>query len=192
MNRSIEEEKANLDKLRDRMENIRKTAALINQQKRKRIMSHDLAIRTGDILMFADDFDEDDIEVMPPVSVKMKPSTRMSELSGSTENFEVESQATVTSVDLIIENSKKFKNFCTRFLQKWFRAVHEQSRQHTYIIKLLSEEKKYLREALTNSSSPEDESEENFNMRLKSSLGNYQSIFAKATSEVAKQMKFDL
>lgn len=187
MNRSIEEERTNLDNLRAKMENIKKISNLINQEKRKRIRSHDLAIRTGDIYMFADDFEDDDYGDIPPVVIMKRSSVRMSGESVSAENFEIESQATVSSVDMILEHSKRLKKFCATFLQKWFLKIHEQSKQHTYIIKLLSQEKKYLREAMANLSSSEND-----NLGEKLHVENYQNIFAKAATEVAKQMRFDL
>jgi hypothetical protein len=161
MNRSVQEEETNLDKLRSKMDNIKKIVALINQEKRKKIKSHDLALRTGDIFMFIDDFEDEDIEDIPPVTIVKRSSVRMSDQS-SAEHFEAQSsEDTIESVDIILERSKKFKDICTKFLQKWFLKIHEQSKQHTYIIKLLTQEKKYLRETMSSMSAPEDDTEKN-------------------------------
>lgn len=150
MNRSIEEEQRNLENLRYQMESIKRAAALINQEKRSKIDSHDLAIRTGDIYMFADDFDDEETNPMP--SLNGTEELRGIEQSSTTsaEVFEPDNAIHIDeNVDKIIKKSKEFKNVCTRYLQKWFMQIHQQSKEHTYIIKLLSQERKYLRDAMS-------------------------------------------
>lgn len=158
MNRSIEEEQATLDNLRERMENIKKKN-IRNQEKRKKIKSHDLAIRTGDFYMFDDDFENDgeDEQEKPTVAEKEKSLSTISEPKISAENFEVESVESLESVEV----NERFKEMCMRFFQKGFMKIHERSKQSTYIIKILNLEKKYLRDAMSSLNSPETDSSEN-------------------------------
>ena len=99
--------------------------------------------------MFTDDF-----ETNPPVDEISKKSTIMMDNKRSDEEFfdiELSSETSKEKMDLLNESPNAENKFVV-FFQNLFVKLHARSRNHTYIIKLLSQEKKYLKDLLLSSS----------------------------------------
>lgn len=146
MNRSLNEEKAYLENLRLKMDKIKKTAAIRNE-KRSNIKSHDIAIRTGNIFMFGDEFEDTKGEANQDMNIKSTTIMSPNELQDES-FFDIEVLSEKSKEQIFIKKEKKSKKFVL-FFQRIFEKLHARSKNHTYIIKLLSQEKKSLKDALS-------------------------------------------
>lgn len=154
MNKSVNEEKAHLENLWLKMEKIKKMAAFRNRK--RNITNHDLAIRSGDIYMFINDFDTAKEELTDEISKKSTALISSKPRASEDDDFfdieiEVSSEKSKEKIVLDDDPTKKEdiqENDFLRFFHNIFRKIHARSRNHTYIIKLLSQEKKYLMDLL--------------------------------------------
>jgi hypothetical protein len=156
MNKSFDEENAYLENLRLRMEKIRKMASS-QKQKRSAIKSHGMAVRSGDAYMFADDFEETPQNEIIKKSTMIIQKKSLDDVSEAFFDIEISSENEDQEVEKEMSVKKEeggFKEAVTKFLQPIFNKLHEHSKNHTYIIKLLHQEKKYLRQAYTERSQP--------------------------------------
>lgn len=148
MNRSVNEEKTHLENVRLKMKKIKKMAAFRNQK--RNIDNHDLAVRSGDLFMFTDDFETTQVRFVDEISKKS--TTMIHNKRRSDEEFfdiEISSEKSKEKIILPKSESPNTENKFVIFFQNLFIKLHARSRNHTYIIKLLSQEKKYLKELLS-------------------------------------------
>lgn len=152
VNRALDEEKKNLDVIKKKVEVIKNFAIIKNIESGK-VKDHDTAIRSGGYYMFSDDLNleteslqEADIslndaepKVEPKLDVPIETSAKSGEKLGS-----------------FITHSRNLKEYCFQFFQKVINHLHKLSRKHTFIMKVLQDEKKIIKETMSPSSSGED------------------------------------
>lgn len=152
VNKNIKEEKNYLEKLRIKMDKIRKVAAFRTLKGNN--ISHEIAVRNGDIFMFADDFNDEEQGNIVIEPVKRKSTVLISSSSFSQQVsetfFDIENiSSNIPKEDVENRPKESAKIKFLKFFQYFFRKLHKHSRNHTYIIKLLNEEKSFLEEKLT-------------------------------------------
>lgn len=149
MNKRKNEEMTYLENLRLRMEKIR-TIVTLQTQERNNNMNHDLAVRSGDILMFNDDFDDDQFSPLQEISKKSTSliKSKCEECEDGFFDIELTSEKSKEKAETVVVSGNMKKLFIN-FFQNLFKKLHARSKNHTYIIKLLSQEKKYLKNTLS-------------------------------------------
>lgn len=124
-NKQINEELQSLEKLKEKMEAIKKSAVIKHQE--TLLISHDHAIHSGDYYMFQD---EDE-----------KLNSRQLEIGGSK----------LHKVEIETNNStlkESIKTFIHEVLVVLVRHMQKLSRNYRFILRIMSQEKMFLKEAI--------------------------------------------
>lgn len=140
VNKQISQEVAHLEHLKLKMELIKCTAQ-IAQNERKEPLSHDIAIRSGGYYMFEDtesaqrrdsmeslDDEKTSCDASRVVSFKLPESDESTDLS---------------------EKPSALKRISTKFLTLVIQRMHRLSKNYSFIYKMLAHEKKSLKESMS-------------------------------------------
>lgn len=148
-NKEIVEEAENLENLKKKMDLIKKSAHVLNVE-RKQPMCHDHAIRSGGYYMFDEEEQIEDESLLKESELGVdEKNDSMSHETKKIVKFQPRNSFSEVYKSIVVEKSETARKFCSAGLLKIMQKMHKLSRNYSFIIRSMAREKKMLKENMT-------------------------------------------